>query len=228
MAERDQVAGPLRRHDPGQPGHLQDIPLGHPAIPDQGQRRRLHPDQSAGPRRPQPSRPCPRRPPSDSPLARRSESARPWLPLLVVSICSENIIRTAVGRLARGRPVVSGIPRAPRARPPGGSGSRRGVPGASRPPPLGLPVGGPPRDDEPVGVGRGVFVLEDDGDSDHGAGRGEGPLPRVERRHQRGGCVRAGPRGRVGRAGPRRPRRPSRSARAPAVRPPGARRRGAL
>ena len=27
MAERDQVAGPLRRHDSGQPGDLEDVPL---------------------------------------------------------------------------------------------------------------------------------------------------------------------------------------------------------
>ena len=77
VAERDQVARPLRRHDPGQPGDLEHVPLGDPPVEDQGQGRRLHPDQAARPRRPGRSPAWPRRPPSGSPRARRSASAPP-------------------------------------------------------------------------------------------------------------------------------------------------------
>ena len=51
--KRDQLARPLGRHDPRQAGDLQHVPLGQPTIPDQVERRRLHPHTAAGPRRPQ-------------------------------------------------------------------------------------------------------------------------------------------------------------------------------
>ena len=52
MAQGDQVARPLGRHDPRQPGDLEHIPLRQPTVPDQLERRRLHPHAAAGPRRP--------------------------------------------------------------------------------------------------------------------------------------------------------------------------------
>ena len=53
MAKRNQLARPLRRHDPRQPRDFQHISLGQPTIPHQGERRRLQPDPAAGPRRAQ-------------------------------------------------------------------------------------------------------------------------------------------------------------------------------
>ena len=49
VAERNQFARPLRRHDPRQPRHLQHISLGHPAIPHQRQRRRLQAEPAHSP-----------------------------------------------------------------------------------------------------------------------------------------------------------------------------------
>ena len=48
MTERNQLAGALGRHDPGQASHLQNVSLGHAAIDDQGKRRWLKLDTTAG------------------------------------------------------------------------------------------------------------------------------------------------------------------------------------
>ncbi len=48
MAERDQIAGSLGRHDAGQASDLEHVSLGKLAVPDQGQGLGLHPDEAAG------------------------------------------------------------------------------------------------------------------------------------------------------------------------------------
>ncbi|MNR11302.1 hypothetical protein D3C85_1275950 [compost metagenome] len=48
MAQRDQLVGLLRRHDPGHPGHGENVALGMVASDDQLEGLRLHAHQCLG------------------------------------------------------------------------------------------------------------------------------------------------------------------------------------